>query len=106
MGHWRELQELAVPTTPAIRYDKLSANVPNGYRRAASMKYAETMADIEMAWRRVAGWWFLALQMGEWCMQGLDLVSMADRLRVSVRAADEALEDICEAIAIELGWRD
>ena len=105
LSHWQELRELAVPTTPAIRYDKLAAQVPGGYRRPGSFKYAETMVDIERAWRKVAGWWVLARLMGEWCMAGWDLVSMADRLRVSVKEADRALGDICEAVALELGWR-
>jgi hypothetical protein len=105
LWNWDALKELAVPTTPAIQYNKLEAQVPHGYRQPNATRYTDTMVDIERAWREVGAWWFVALQMGEWAMAGVDLVTMSKRLHITVGQADTAFKDISVGMAIKLGWK-
>ncbi len=105
LEHWRELQELALPTTPGIQYDRVSMSVPRGYRKPSQHHYAEVVADLDLACQWVSGWWWLARQMIEWIRAGCDLITVADRLRVEWSVAEKAWDDVCEVIAIDLGWK-
>ncbi len=104
LDHWLELKELAVPTAPAIRYDKLNTQVPVGFRRSDPMHYMDLMVDIERAWVQLGHRWSLAFQIVEWCMQGYDLVTIADQLRVSVDVASDTFDAVCARMARLLGW--
>jgi hypothetical protein len=99
--NWAELQELAMPTAPAMQYP---APEVHGSMPADRMRYLDIMVDLERVSIRLPRW-SLEAQVIEWSMNGRDLVVIAEGLRVSVGAANQAFGDATEAMARWLGWR-
>lgn len=103
LEHWSDLQELAIPTVGAIRYDRLAAT-PDGMRPFGGMHYTEIVVDLERAWALMGHRWSLEWQVVEWHMRGECLASIAGHLRVGMNDADGAMGQACEAMARRLGW--
>ena len=103
LEHWRELLELAAPTAPAIRYDKIGT-MPDGMRLSDPTRWTDVAADIEREWAHLHGPWSAEFLVVEWLMRGEDLVSFARGLRIQLAVADRALWDASEFIARRLGW--
>jgi hypothetical protein len=100
---WDMLKTLARGSCPGIGYDEIAfggtyANSNPGY-------YAEIVADIERAVVTLHRW-SLEYQMVEWSMRGYSLPTIAQGLRVSYTAADEAMHQSALAIAFRLGWTE
>ena len=103
LEHWGELLELAAPTAPGVRYDKVGT-IPDGMRLSDPTRWTDVVADIEREWAHLPGPWSVEFLVVEWLMRGEDLVSIARGLRIHLAAADRALWDASEFIARRLGW--
>lgn len=101
---WRELVELAQPTAGAVCYDaRLSQQTP-GRWPANPARYLEIMADIERAWVHLKGRWSLESLVVEYTMQGYELRTIEDHLRIRHGTAKPAFRRACRSMAETLGW--
>ena len=97
---------LAAPTAPAIRYDRPSISVPEGMKPRDGQHYSDVRTDLERAWGLLGHRWSLPFQVVEWTMDGYELATIADLMRVPRRAAAGAYCEACRAMADRLGWRE
>lgn len=109
--HWRLLQELALPTCPAITYDRVSA-APIGMRLTDRTRYADILADLQLA-RLHLKWYSGPLMVADaMTTEPLDwnpthdyLEIVADGLGVSLYDAQHAWDEAREIMAGYLGWK-
>jgi hypothetical protein len=99
--NWAELQELAMPTAPAMQYPGPEVH---GSTPADRTRYCDIMVDLERVAVRLPRW-SVEAQVVEWSMKGRDLVTIAEKLGLSVGATNKAFGEATEAMARWLGWR-
>ncbi len=109
--HWRLLQELALPTCPAITYDRLS-QMPRGLRPADRGAFTDILVDLERARARLknpSGAQIVADAMAteplDWDPRLDYLRVVADGLGVRLYDAELAWDEACELVAGWLGWK-
>jgi hypothetical protein len=101
---WRELVELALPTAGAIRYDAEAFCRSMGIHDCFA--FCDVLADIERAWVHLRGRWSLESLVIEYTMQGYELRTIEDCLRIRHGSARPAFQRACTTMAMHLGWRE
>jgi hypothetical protein len=101
---WRSLQELALPTAPAITYDRVS-QVPEGMRLSDPTKYTDVLVDLERAWINLGHRHGELVTVTEYAMQGRHMREIEDSLRIRHGLGEELFRRACERMAEHLGWR-